>query len=284
LLPGRGSHIIAARVIFRQRQAIAPLSRFIESFWFYQDLAVNHTKERLLPNGTLELIIDLSPTPKKLYNSRDTTQFTMFRRAWISGLQREYIVIGTEPGSSMMGVHFRPGGAAPFLDFPVSELTAFVIELDLIWKAELISLRDRLLEEPDISRKFDLLEAALMARAGHRLDVDRSVDAILNTMQRWPDLRLREIAAQIGLSGKQVLSRFDCRVGCTPKLTARILRFQKAVRTIHQSETHDWAGLSQEFGYYDQPHFIHEFRQFAGVTPADYARRRTEYPDYIYLD
>lgn len=271
-------------MIYRLRRAIPPLSRFIDFFWFYQDLEVNHTKEKLLPNGTLELIIDLSPMPKKLYDRRDSTRFTTFRRAWISGLQREYIVIGAEPGSSMMGVHFRTGGAAPFFGFPISELTASVIELDLIWKAELSSLRDRLLEEPDISRKFDLLEATLLAKARPRLAMDGSVDAILKALQSWPVLPLQQIASRIGLSKKQILSRFDSRVGCTPKLTSRILRFQNAVDKIYKSQTHDWADLSQELGYYDQPHFIHEFRQFADMTPADYAARRTEFPDYVYLD
>lgn len=271
-------------MIYRQRRAVPVLSRFIESFWFYQDLAADHTKEKLLPNGTLELIIDLSPNPKKLYDRKDTARFRTFRRAWVSGLQREYIIIGTEPGSSMMGVHFRPGGAAPFFDFPISELTAWVIELDLIWKQDLDSLRDRLLGEPDISRKFDQLESALLAKARNRLEIDRSVDAVIEAVRRQPLLPLRQIAGHLGLSKKQILSRFDSRVGCTPKLTSRILRFQNTLRTIHQSQSHDWAELAQEFGYYDQPHLIHEFREFAGMTPAEYARRRTEYPDYVYVD
>lgn len=271
-------------MIFRQRPAKPPLSRFIENLWFYQDLAVDHTKEKLLPNGTQELIIDLSPTPKKLYDRRDITRFTAYRRAWISGLQPEYIVIGAERGSSMMGAHFRTGGAWSFFGFPLSELTGCVVELDLIWKQELISLRDRLLQEPDISRKFDLFEAMLLAKARPRLDIDMSVDVVLQAFRQAPFLSLRQIAAHLGLSKKQMLSRFDYRVGCTPKLTSRIFRFQRAVQKIHQAEPQNWAGLSQELGYYDQPHFIHEFRQFAGMTPADYARRATGLADYIYLD
>ena len=67
-----------------------------------------------------------------------------YRRCWISGMQRKYIVIGAEPGSSMMGVHFRTGGAAPFFGFPISELAGEVVELDLIWKREILALREQL--------------------------------------------------------------------------------------------------------------------------------------------
>src|SRR3984957_13314487 len=127
-------------MIFRQRQPCAPLSKFIDGYWFYQDLAVEHTKEKLLPNGAIELIIDLSPMPKKLYDPLDLTRFTTYRRAWISGMQRRYIVIGAEPGSSMVGCFFRPGGAAPFFGFPFSGIPGGVIKPALFWKREVAPL------------------------------------------------------------------------------------------------------------------------------------------------
>jgi len=271
-------------MIFRQRQPCAPLSKFIDGYWFYQDLAVDHTKEKLLPNGAIELIIDLSPSPKKLYDPLDLTRFTTFRRAWISGMQRRFIVIGAERGSSMMGVHFHTGGAAPFFGFPISEITASVIELDLIWKREVYALRDRLLEEADISRKFDILEKFLLAKSRGNLDGDSTVEVALSALRRWPVLPLRELAARIGISQKKMISRFDSRVGCTPKLAARIFRFQRALEAAYRVKDHDWAELAQHCGYYDQSHFIHEFQEFAGMTAAEYVRRRTEFPDYIYLD
>jgi AraC-like DNA-binding protein len=275
---------LCTHVIFRRRQASGPLSKFIEFFWFYKDLAVTHSREKLLPNAAVELIIDLSPTPKRLYTREDSTRFTSFRRAWISGMQRQYLVLGPEPGSSMMGVHFYTGGAAPFFEFPASELTASVIELDLIWKQEVHALRDQLLEEPDISCKFDLLESYLFAKARHRLEGDHLVDVALRALRNWPILPLPQLASQIGVTQRQLISRFDCRVGCTPKFTSRLLRFRRALLAIHQSNTQDWADMSQRFGYYDQPHFIHEFQEFAGMSPAEYVRRRTESPEYVYLD
>lgn len=75
-------------------------------------------------------------------------------RAWVSRLQLGYIVISTERGSSVMRVHFRPGGAAPLFDFPISELTSWVVELDLI------------LEE-----RVELFSQSLAGRTGHRAQV-----------------------------------------------------------------------------------------------------------------
>src|SRR6202034_1788073 len=131
-------------MIFRMRVPRAPLSHFVENLWFYQDLEVNYTKEKLLPDAAVEMIIDLGDGPKNLYDRRNTLRYTGYNRCWISGMQSRYLIIGAEKGSSMMGAHFRTGGAAPFFGFPISELTANVVELDLIWKREIVSLREQL--------------------------------------------------------------------------------------------------------------------------------------------
>jgi AraC-like DNA-binding protein len=271
-------------MVFRLRTPGPPLSYFVENLWYYDDLEVSHTKEKLLPNGAIELIIDLSDGPKKLYDNRDLARASNYRRAWISGMQPGYLVIGAENGSSMMGAHFRTGGAAPFFGFPISELTSNVIELDLIWKQQILALRDQLLEAPSIARKFDLLEQYLLRIARARLDPDRTVAAALATLRTWPVLSLRDLAAQLGVSQKQMIARFDARVGLTPKLTSRVFRFQKVLKKVHGHREPDWVDVALDCGYYDQAHLIHEFQEFAGVAPGFYAAHQSEYPDYIIVE
>jgi len=268
-------------MIYRVRIPQPPLAFFVENLWFYEGLDVDHAKEKLLPDAAVELIIDLGEGPKKLYDRRDTLRHTGFNRCWISGMQRQYIIIGTEKGSSMMGAHFRTGGAAPFFGFPISELTGSVVELDLIWKCEILSLREQLLEAPSIDGKFDLLEKYLFAKAQSRLEPDKAVSAALATLQSWPVIPLRELASRLGFSHKQMLARFDCRVGLTPKVTSRILRFRKSLAAAHVATAPDWSDVAATYGYYDQAHLIHEFQEFAGMTPLQYHNNRTVYPHYI---
>jgi AraC-like DNA-binding protein len=184
----------------------------------------------------------------------------------------------------MMGAHFRTGGAAPFFGFPISELSAHVVELDLIWKREIVSLREQLIEANTIDAKFDLLEAYLVGKAQSRLQPDKTISAALTMLHSWPVIPVRELASRLGVSHKQMIARFDCRVGLTPKLTSRILRFRKSLVAAHSTPTPDWCGLAADCGYYDQAHLIHEFQQFAGMTPTEYLRNRTEYPHYIPVD
>jgi AraC-like DNA-binding protein len=270
-------------VIYRLRVPDAPLSYFVENLWFYQDLEVDHTREKLLPDASMELIIDLGEGAKKLYD-RDGLGYTDYNRCWVNGMQRQFLVIGAERGASMIGAHFRTAGAAPFFRFPLSELASQVVELDLIWKRQILALREQLLETQAIDAKFDLLESYLTTKAQSRLEPDKTIAAALNTLRLWPVMPVRELACRLGLTHKQIIARFDCRVGLTPKQTSRIFRFRNSLAAACNAWSPDWSSLAADCGYYDQAHMIHEFQQFAGMTPAEYWRKRTIYPHYVALD
>ena len=84
--------------------------------------------EKFLPDGSIDLLIDLSETPKKLFVDEKGTSYTTFKKSWISGMKTDYILIDASV-SHMIGVHFKPGGCYPFVDFPVAELNNITIEL-----------------------------------------------------------------------------------------------------------------------------------------------------------
>jgi AraC-like DNA-binding protein len=271
-------------MIYRVRVPQVPLSYFVENLWFYQDLEADHTREKLLPDASMELIIDLGEGAKKLYNRSDRSIYSRYNRCWVNGMQRQYLIIGVEPGSSMMGAHFRTGGAAPFFGLPLSELANHVVELDLIWKREILALREQLLETTTIDAKFRLLENYLITKAQSRLEPDKTIVAALHTLRSWPVTPLRELASRLGMSHKEMIARFDCRVGLSPKQTSRILRFRRSLDAAYHGTSVDWPDIALNCGYYDQAHMIHEFQQFAGMTPTDYRRNRSAYPNYVYVD
>jgi AraC-like DNA-binding protein len=74
---------------------------------------------------------------------------------------------------------------------------------------------------------------------------------------------------------------FKQHVGITPKAFMKIMRFQKAVMEIERCRSVNWAGVAYESGYYDQAHFIHDFRQFSGFTPAQYAEMKKDFTNYV---
>ena len=107
----------------------------------------------------------------------------------------------------MMGAHFRTGGTAPFFGFPISELTSHVVELDLIWKREIVSLREQLIEAKTVDGKFDLLEAYLIGRAHSPPGAGQDHHSGSGNAALWPVIPLRELASRLGVSHKQMIAR-----------------------------------------------------------------------------
>jgi len=86
---------------------------------------------------------------------------------------------------------------------------------------------------------------------------------------------VEDVTAQIGLSSRRFIEIFRNQVGLTPKLYCRIRRFQRVLAAIDDASDVDWTGVALKCGYFDQAHFIHDFRAFSGVSPTMYLRHRT---------
>jgi AraC-like DNA-binding protein len=273
-------------MIFERLVPAPPLNSFVEFLWLYDDFAPSHSKEKLLPDGSMELIIDLRDHPKHKYDRHDFSKATPYRKYWLSGMQNQFIVIEASIGS-MMGVHFRAGGAWPFFGMPLSEFSDQVVELDCVLGEDAASsLRDRLLAEPTPRAKLRLLERFMLALGGDRLYPDRTVAHAVQQIMSLPmRLLIRDLASKIGISQKHLIHLFDQRVGMKPKQLDRILRFNRVIQSIAKNPKEvDWASVALDCGYYDQSHFIHDFQAFAGMTPSDYLIHNWEYSNYVVVD
>jgi AraC-like DNA-binding protein len=238
--------------------------------------------ERLLPDGTVEIVIDLRGEPKKLFRRDDYARHQAFKRSWISGKQSRYIVIESAPDSSMIGVHFKPGGTYPILGCPVSEITDQVIELDLVWGSAVNSLRDQIIEAPDVDRKFAILESFLLARCNAIPKTIGRVEYAIDQLLRSPHgMAMRDLAARIGITPKHLIGQFHKYVGLNPRSFGRICRFQNTLGFIDTGRNLRWAEVAVACGYYDQPHFNREFQHFAGLSPSSYLADKAEYPNYV---
>jgi AraC-like DNA-binding protein len=248
-----------------------PLSQFIEFFWLYEDVISEHQRERVLPNGRFELVVNLDPIPRKLFDRHDYTRYREFRRTWLSGTHSEFIVIDVLRRSSMMGIHFRPGGVAPFLDMPAGELTNQVVEATAVWDAAADDLHNAILEQSIPERKFQVLERFLLRAFGEPTESCEVVDYALHRFTANPhEANIRDVVASLGISHRHFISQFRDQVGLTPKRFCRVLRFQRVLSEIEQRKAVEWADVALACGYYDQAHFINDFQVFAGLRPSTY--------------
>jgi AraC-like DNA-binding protein len=269
-------------MIFQTYAPRFPLNQFIEVFIYYEGIEFGHKVDRFLPNGDTEILIDFHDTPQFIYDNETLKEIQACNQVWASGLRTEPITIPSGNGSAMMVISFKKGKAAPFFPLPMDEIADCVVDADLLWTNDFACLRERLLETAEIGRRFRLAEEFLLRKFASRLEPNPCVAYAVDEMAQSPDeINIARMNNKIGYSQKHFIEMFRKQVGVAPKSFLRIMRFQKAIRAIDARGSIDWGAIAHECGFYDQSHFIHEFKRFSGFTPTRYAEIHTHYQNYL---
>ncbi|WLD10963.1 helix-turn-helix domain-containing protein [Planctellipticum variicoloris] len=252
----------------------APLGNFIHHFWDCTD-APSHPRERILPSGTIELVVNLREDEVRIYGSAEPERCRRFPGIVVSGTYAGAFVIDPTQHASMTGVHFRPGGAFPFFGGATGELANSHLGLEDLWGRSAVELQERMCSAATPLKRFRILEE------------------MLETRLRWPSEHpavslaldifgpagigdsVRAAAKRVGLSQRRFIQVFTAQVGLTPKLFCRVLRFQRAREVVDQTATPNWAQVALVCGYYDQSHLIHDFLEFSDLSPTDYIGLRS---------
>jgi AraC-like DNA-binding protein len=238
-----------------------PLSEFIDFFWTYEKYAPTHRVERLLPTGTSELVFAVDANGGA--------------SSGVSGARSESLQLDTSTPFSVIAVHFKPGGSVPFVDVPSTELLNQGVSLDLLWGRDAGSCGDRLWEEETAAKRFRVLEKMLLTRARRRFYRHPAVRYALDEFDRSNGMRpVGDVIQRIGLSPRRFGELFRMEVGLSPKAFCRVRRFNEVLKRIERLTDVDWADVAISCGYFDQAHFNHDFRAFAGLTPTAYLHAR----------
>ena len=142
----------------------APLSAYVDLFWYYAGFVREHAKERLLPTGTVELVINLHEDEVRTYDPDDTDICHRLPGSVVVGVHSRYFVLDTSEQNDVIGIHFKPGGAYRFLAPPADAFRNAHVDLQAVWGPLAVEVRERLLEAATTEAKFALLEQALLSR------------------------------------------------------------------------------------------------------------------------
>lgn len=244
------------------------LGRFVDLLWLYDGYVVPHASERLLPMPTTELVIDLRPDSSAA-------------RATLAGPHSEHWVLDTSAERSLLGVHFKIGGAFPFFGAPASALHNVRTPLESLWGPAAARLVDQVLCAPTADAKFDALEAALLAMAQSFERHPGVVFAVHRLSVSPPAAGIAAVTRAVGMCERRFRDRFQSEVGMAPKLFARVQRFQAVIAKVHRLSRVDWADVASDCGYFDQAHFINDFRMFCGLTPVEYLGLKSEHRNHV---
>lgn len=248
--------------------------------WLHEGRATTpaNRRETIVPDGSAELVINLSEDVARIFAFADFNAVRRFSGAVFSGPHSVPFVIPATDDRCLIGAHFTPGGAFPFLAMPLEEVRNEQVELDALFGSSVRELRDQLLSVKIAAQRIAILESFLLRRLVRPRLYHRAVTFALRRFGSAgePPHTIEEVRRDAGLSSRRFSRIFSEQVGLTPKSFARLNRFQRAIRLLPREREIDWGEIVFAAGYYDQAHLIHEFHSLSGLTPTEYVARHTE--------
>ncbi len=272
-------------MLYQERIPAAPLSGFVRTLWYAQVSSATHKRERILPNGCVQVILNLARD--YLLDCPEGDSERLMAPSLVVGARSVYEIVDSSDMVDLIGIVFAPGGFAPFASDAVDLFSNRSVELEATWGASARSLRDRLREVSGPQARLQCLETFLLERfepqiLGRRPARRLEIELAIRLFGRAPNIAtVRQVAKETGRSERRFSQVFREVVGLSPKTWCRVQRFQRAVRQIHAGVDVRWAELALDCGFYDQSHFANEFRAFSGIDATTYSAQRTRWANHL---
>jgi len=250
------------KLFYKEHVPCIHLQPYVHCFWELKSTEPLSTtyNYRVITDGCIDLIIDCQS----------------FNGMLIAGIADTSFEVPMDGTVSYLGIRFLPASIHTFLKFPVSTIINQMLNVDNLSDRSLDSLAELIFEKNDLTGRILVAESFLLKLLSKRNSeihpgLARALHHILST---GGDISIQNKAAE-WISPRQLRRLFHDHVGCSPKLFARITRFQKTLYTMRYGSPGERINPFYQHGYFDQAHFIKEFKLLYGSTPAFYVKSDT---------
>lgn len=242
------------------------LAPHVACFWTGRSTTPrDERRDRVLPDGCVDVIFAF-----------DDALGTRLVDAMAVGPMTKPIIPDRE-SRLYVGARFKPGRAFIAFGVPATELLDERVAYDAVTLDAMPDIDAIAAASTDVDRLRCVVEAVRRRLAGV-VAVPASVRvAVKHIMRASGNIRVASLATEIGITRQQLARQFAMHVGVSPKMLARVARTQAALARADAARAAypralDWSAIAYDLGYYDQPHFIDDFKSITGVTPGDWVK------------
>lgn len=257
------------------------LRKYIKCFWVLKkaNKPIQNVPETILPDGTFEIVFNLADRFQRFYADGKTE---IQPRTILVGQMRQFVQIEPLGTVNLFGVRFQTVGAYYFFKFSLTEITNKIESLDLILEKGGKYLEEQINEVFNTNERISIIETFLARKLFENLQTDKPIEGVVeNILQNYGRVSVSKIAKEFGISQRQLERNFLHKIGISPKFFCRIIRLQNVLNALQKAEIKDFSKIAMAFGYYDQAHFIHEFREFAGKSPTAFFNQQNQMSEFF---
>ncbi len=252
--------------IFKPQQDLA---EWVKCYWTLESPFENTPlKNTIIPDGTMKLIFHYGDTYKHHPNDKESV---ILPKCFLIGqLTRPYVVEPLGDTGSFV-VRFQPDGFLPFANIGIKGIQNTAVPLDKLFAKEGEEIGERILKANSTSERIALIETFLLKRLTDKNSIDNfvksTVDTILNAKGQFS---VNELSKRNNINRRQLTRKFSLTIGLSPKQLSKTIRIQNTLQTLLTKEVTSLTDLAYENQYYDQAHFIKDFKEFTGLTPKEF--------------
>ncbi|MEJ7683361.1 MAG: helix-turn-helix domain-containing protein [Segetibacter sp.] len=268
-------------MIFKLLSPSPALSQYVRNYQLIHFVFTGATEKPVKPYPPRpEQCMIFYPRDPLTLEYQTTQQKVLQPRSIISGqvVSRQNLHIGDD--YIVLKVIFYPGALFHFVQLSLTEITDWNIDAEAVFSKEIRLLNERLNSTDNLQTMVTLVEDFLFKRIQKSKIAYNPIDPVAKLLLCHPDkFSLNYLAKQSCLSARQFQRKFSERVGVSPKLFARISRFDKAFRLKFYNPSLDWLRIAVELGYHDYQHLTKEFTEFADVLPNSLIQEESRSPE-----
>ena len=245
------------------------LSTFIKCFWTLESpLEKEQKKQRIIPDGCMEMIFHYGDLYKQYLEDGN---FIIQPKCFVFGQITEALEIEPTGRIGIFAIRFHPNGFTPFSSIDVNKMRNTTTSLHTLFENEGLILEKTILNAPTIEDRIKTIETFLLEKLISSDVVDRISNSSLEIlMQSNGQISVSKLSDELRINRKKLHRRIISAIGLSPKQLSKIIRLQATLNMLENNQFTSLTSAAHEGGYFDQAHFIKDFKEFTGMSPKQF--------------
>lgn len=250
---------------YRVYTPTSELQSFVKCFWTLEDERnAVPVKQRVVPDGCMEMIFHYGDLYRQYFEDGSSI---IQPKSFVFGQITQYIEIAPTGISGIVAARFLPEGLMPF-NLPISLLENKAVSLTELFGEKGKELEDDVIASSDNMQRIKLIETFLLSCLANPQTIDSitktCVEAIFESKGQ---MGITALADKMYINRRNMERKFTSVIGMSPKQLSKVVRLQATLKMLEQQKFSSLTSLAYENGYYDQAHFIKDFKEFTGISP-----------------
>jgi len=242
------------------------LSAFVKCYWTLEAPTESKPqKQRIVPDGCMEMIFHFGDLYRQYITDEE---FIIQPRCFVFGQITYPLNIEPTGETGIFAVRFHPEGFTPFATLPINEMENRAVSLEELYGSDGVMLEKEILNANSIESRIEIIESFLMNKLTSPEYIDRVAKSSVELIMRLNgQLSVDELADDLQINRRSLERKFSNVIGLSPKQLSKIIRLQSTLKMLANKQYSSLTEISYEGSYYDQAHFIKDFKEFTGLSP-----------------